>query len=453
MATLSVGKLIWRMGLPMIISMVLQAIYNIVDTAFVINMGEDGVAGNLALTYAFPIQLLIIAIGVGTGVGINALLSKSLGERDKTTTDKTAGNGIFSAICIYAVFLLFGIFGAKPFIAMQAGDNALVADMGATYLQICCCFSFGSIGYTVYERFLQSTGKTLFSTISQISGAVTNIVLDYVFIYPLDMGIAGAAWATVIGQILSLIVAMLFHYITNKEIGNDAINLKPDFKIIKGIYHIGLSAALMQALLSVMMLGVNLILGTTKENAALLQGSFGIYYKIMQFPLFACFGLSNTIISVLSFNYGMQNKKRSTACIKAGVTDTVIVALAITVLFECFASPLAALFGMASGESGGEITKVVTDAVRIASVGYVFMGLSIAVQGVLQALRHAVFPLVISALRLAILVFPAAWLFTLSPDASLLLWWAFPIAEVITSVVSICFLKYSLKKNIAPMPA
>lgn len=445
------GKLIWKMGLPMIVSMILQAVYNIVDTAFVINMGENGVEGNLALTYAFPIQLLIIAIGVGTGVGINALLSKSLGEKNKEKADRVAGNGIFLGLCIYVAFLLFGIFGANLFIAFQAKGNELVAQMGGEYLSICCIFSIGAIGYTIYERFLQSTGKTLYSTIAQISGAVANIVLDYVFIYPLKMGIAGAAWATIIGQILSLVVAMLFHYITNHEIGNSIKNIIPSGKIIKEIYHIGFSAAIMQGLLSVMMLGVNLILGTAKENAALLQGSFGIYYKIMQFALFACFGLSNTIISVLSFNYGMGEKERSVACVKWGLIDTAIVALCITILFESLAVPLANLFGMASGESGGEITGTVVTAIRIASIGYVFMGISIAVQGILQALRYAVSPLIISALRLMIFVFPIVWLLTLTGNPQLFVWWAFPISEICTAAVSILLCITTYRKKIKTM--
>lgn len=437
MAVTPVNQLIWKMGLPMVISMILQAVYNIVDTAFVINMGEDGISGNLALTYAFPIQLLIIAISVGTGIGINALLAKSLGERNKVKADKVVGNGIFLGICIFAFFLVFGIFGTKPFIIMQAKDNALVTKMGSEYLMICCCFSFGAIGYGIFERFLQSTGKTLYSTIAQISGAVANIILDYVFIYLLKMGVAGAAWATVIGQILSFIIAMLFHYITNKEIGNSVKNIIPSVTIIKEIYHIGFSAVIMQGLLSIMMLGVNLILGTAQKNASLLQGSFGIYYKIMQFALFACFGLSNTIISILSFNYGRKDKMRSAECVKWGIIDTVITALMITILFEILAVPLANLFGMASGESGEEITKVVVIAIRIASIGYVFMGVSIAIQGILQAMRYATSPLMISALRLAILVLPIVWSFTYVNNAQFWLWWAFPIVEFITAIVSI----------------
>lgn len=453
MARDSMKKLIWKMGIPMIVSMILQSVYNIVDTAFVINMGEKGINGNLALTYAFPIQLLIIAIGVGTGVGINALLSKKLGEKDNNGVSLIAGNGIFLGICIYIVFLLFGIFGCDWFISIQAGTNIQAATMGKSYLQICCIFSFGAIGFTIYERFLQATGKTLYSTISQVSGAVINIILDYIFIYPCKMGIEGAAYATIIGQIVSLITAMLFHYLTNKEIKNKPKALKPNWSVIKGIYKIGLPAALMQGLLSVMMLGMTSILGTIKikDTANLLQGSFGIYYKIMQFSLFAMFGLSNTIISILSFNFGLQDKKRVKDCIKFGIIDSIIVAIVITILFECLAVPLSKVFGIASGSSNTEIQSFVVNAIRIASIGYVFMAFSIAVQGILQALRFALFPLLISALRLCILVLPIAYLFTLSENVTNLVWWSFPIVEFITSIISALILKFAYSKKIKTM--
>ncbi len=453
MATVPMWGLIWKMGLPMIISMILQSVYNIVDTAFVINMGEDGIAGNLALTYAFPIQLLMIAIGVGTGVGINTLLSRQLGEKDIAGVQKTVGNGIFIGICIYAIFLLFGIFGCNLFISMQAGGNGKAVDMGVKYLRICCLLSFGSIGFTIYERFLQATGKTLFSTIAQVSGAAANILLDYVFIYPCGMGIAGAAWATVIGQILSLLVAMILHYGANKEVKNSIKALKPNGSTILAIYKVGISAALMQGLLSVMMLGMTKILGTVKaiETAELLQGSFGIYYKIMQFALFAAFGLSNTIISVLSFNYGMKEKARVKSCIIYGIIDSVIVALVITALFESLAEPLAKLFAMTGGAGGEEIQAVVGKAVRIASIGYVFMAVSVAIQGVLQAFRYALLPLLISCLRLCLLVFPIAYCFTLSSDAVSLVWWTFPIVEVITAAISIVFLRIAYRKKVKPM--
>lgn len=446
-----VHRLLWQMGLPMIVSMILQSVYNIVDTAFVINMGEDGIAGNLALTYAFPIQLLIIAVGVGTGIGINAMLSKSLGEGDREKVNRTAGNAIFLALCIYAVFLIFGIFGSRAFIAMQASGDEKVIEMGTQYLAICSCFSFGSIGYTIYERFLQATGKTMYSTIAQISGAVANIVLDYVFIFPCGWGVAGAAWATVIGQILSLAIAMILHYTRNREIGFGIRYIAPKWDIIKGIYRVGISAALMQGMLSVMMLGVNLILGLSAQ-ADLLQGAFGVYYKIMQFALFAAFGISNTIITVLSFNYGLKNKARMKDCIKYGLFISVAVTLAITVLFEALATPLARLFGLSSGESGEKLIQCVVVAIRIGAIGYIFMGISVAIQGIFQAFRFAVRPLIISLLRLAVFVFPVAYLFTLSSDAAAIVWWTFPIAEVLTAIISVFMLISAYKKVVNSLP-
>lgn len=447
MADVPMKKLFWKMGLPMIVSMVLQALYNVVDSVFVANMGAEGALANQALTIAFPIQILIIAIGVGTGVGLNTLLSKSLGEKNNEKVNKIAGNGIFLSICIYAIFLLFGAFGSKWFISLFAGGNEQVISMGTTYLQICCCLSLGSIGYTVYERFLQSTGKTMLSTISQISGALTNIVLDYIFIYPCNMGVAGAAWATIIGQFVSLAVAMVFHYTLNKEINGNIKYVRPEFNLIKGIYRIGISAAIMQALLSVMMAGVNAILGQAHADPTILVGSFGIYYKIQQIALFSAFGLSNTIISILSFNYGMKDKARVDDCIKYGIIDTFIVTLILTVVFEIFANPLSKLFGL-SGGSTTEIIDICATAIRIASLGYVFMGFSVAVQGVLQSLRYALRPLIISLLRLVIFVFPIAYLFTLSDNVTTIVWWTFPIAEVATAIISVFILKKSYKEKI-----
>lgn len=446
MAIAPMNKLILQMGLPMIVSMVLQALYNVIDSIFVANMGEVGAIANQALTYAYPVQIMIIAIGVGTGVGLNAILSKSLGEQDKEKVNRIAGTGIFLSICIYIIFLLFGLFGSRWFISLFTSDKEII-EMGTTYLKICTCLSLGSIGYTVYERFLQATGKTLLSTISQISGAVTNIILDYVFIYPLNMGVAGAAYATIIGQFVSLFVAMYFHYKKNNEIDGNVKYIRPNKELIKGIYSIGVSAALMQSLLAVMMAGMNAILGLAAVNQTVLIGSFGIYYKIQQIALFSAFGLSNTIISILSFNYGMQDKKRIDDCIKYGIIDTIIVTLIISILFEIFAYPLANLFGLAGGTTK-EIIKVCTLALRISSIGFVFMGVSVAIQGILQSVRYALRPLIISLLRLVIFVFPIAYLFTRSSNAEEVVWWTFPIAEVLTAVISLFILKDSYNKKI-----
>ncbi len=450
MAIENVKKLFWKIGLPVMISMILQALYNVVDSVFVANMDGVGAIANEALTYAFPIQILIIAIGVGTGVGLNAMLSKSLGEHDREKVNVVAGNGIFLVLVIYVVFLVFGVFGSEWFISLFTSD-ATVLEMGTEYLTICSSFSLGSIGFTIYERFLQSTGKTIYSTIAQVSGALVNIVFDYVFIFPLGAGVAGAAWATVLGQFVSLIIAMIFHYALNREINGSLKYIKPKKNIIKGIYSIGISAALMQGLLSVMMAGMNVILGAANANSTVLVGAFGIYYKIQQIALFACFGLSNTIITILSFNYGMKDKARSIECIKFGIIDTLTVAVAITVLFEIIANPLSSLFAL-SGNSTAELIPVCENATRIASVGYVFMGFTVAVQGVLQALGYAGKPLLTAFFRLVLFVFPVAYLFTLSQNVVAAVWWTFPIAECATAIISFFILKSAIAAKIEVLP-
>ncbi len=440
------NQLIWKLGLPMVVSMVLQALYNVVDTAFVINMGKDGAAANLALTYAFPIQILMIAVGVGTGVGINALLSRSLGEGNREKASRVAGNGLFLGCILCLAFVLFGIFGAEPFIRMQANGDEQVVRLGTSYLKIVCIYSIGSIGFTVVERFLQATGKTTYSTIAQIAGALANIVLDYLFIYPCDMGIEGAAIATVIGQCLSLVVALLLHIFKNPAIDKRIQYAKPSGKIIKDIYHIGFSAMLMQGLLSVMMLGVNLILGRSNDYV-ILQGTFGIYYKIQQMALFACFGLSNTLITIVAYNYGMKNKKTLQELFKYGVLDSILISSAILLLFEIFAYPIAYLFGLTTGEASAQIVHTSENAIRIASLGYVFMGITVGIQGILQGLRKALSPFLLSLFRLVLFLFPLVYVFSLTSAAKTCVWLAFPIAEFLSMGFAVLFI-VKAKKNI-----
>lgn len=449
-----VKKLIWQMGLPMIFSMVAQALYNIVDTAFVINMPVHGNEANLALTYAFPVQIFMIAIGVGLGIGINALISSSLGKRDEEKATLAMGNGITLAIIFYLVFLIFGIFLSKPFISMQAQSIAdeetrnIVIEYGTTYLTICCTLSIGQMLYTVYERFLQATGRTMLSTIGQLSGAIFNIVFDYVFIYPCDMGVAGAALATVMGQFLSFILDAIFHYWKDKELKNTIKSLIPKKSILKEIFIIGIPAMIMQALLSIMMLGVNLILGTSQYQRVLLMNSFGIYYKVQQVSLFACFGMSNALISIVSFHYGRGNKKETNDAMKWGIIDSVIVALVITALFEILASLIAKLFGLASGEGSDEIVNMTTLAIRIASIGFVFMALSVSIQGLLQGMREVFSPLIISLLRLVVFAFPLVILFIQFEATASYFWFAFPISELLTAFASFYLLFRAKKKKV-----
>ena len=439
MATKPINRLFWSMGLPMVFSMVLQALYNVVDTVFIINMGETGIKANLALTYVFPVQIFMIAVGVGTGIGINALLSRGLGEKDQKKIGLTLGNGIFLGLCLYLIFLLFGLFASKWFMSIQTNDEEIIR-MGSEYLSIVTTLSFGAIGFNVFERFLQATGKTMHSTISQVVGALINIVLDYVFIYPLNMGVAGAAYATVIGQIVSLLVAVLFHYLLNKEAKHSFKDIIPDIKIIGSIYKVAWAAMLMQALLSINMF-VMIKVFSINPDGDLINGTYGIYYKIQQIALFSCFGLSNTIISLLSFNIGLNDKLRIKECIKWGIIDTVIVAGIITILFEVLAGPIANLFGLTtSGENKEQIINLCQTSIRIASIGYVFMGVSLAIQGILQAYRKSVTPLIISLLRLIVLLVPFALLFVNNNNAVNLVWWSFPIAELLTAIISLFIL-------------
>ena len=256
LAIMPVNKLMINMGVPMIISMMLQAVYNIVDSAFVANIEGQGELALNALTLAFPVQMLMVAIGIGTGVGVNALLAKSMGQQNIEKARKTAGNGVFLMAVIYFVFLLFGLFGMGTYISTQT-QNPVISKMATDYLKICCGFSFGILYFSLYEKVLQATGKSMYSTIAQITGAVVNIVLDPILIYGWlgcpKLGVSGAAYATVIGQIVSLITSMLFHYLLNKEAKHSLIDIIPNFKIIGGIYKVGWAAMLMQALLSINM--------------------------------------------------------------------------------------------------------------------------------------------------------------------------------------------------------
>ena len=443
MASKPIRKILWTMGLPMVFSMVLQALYNVVDTIFVVNMGEAGIKANLALTYVFPIQILMIAIGVGTGIGINALLSRSLGEQNKERIALTLGNGIFLGIVIYLLFLIFGLFGSKWFLTIQT-DDLEVIEMGTNYLKIVTMLSIGAIGFCVYERFLQATGKTVHSTIAQVAGALTNIILDYVFIYPMSMGVEGAAYATIIGQIVSLIVAIIFHYALNKEVKHGFKDIIPNSKIILNIYKIGWAAMLMQGLLSINMF-VMIKIFSISNDAVVINGTYGIYYKIQQIALFACFGLSNTIITVLSFNVGLKDEGRIKACIKWGIIDSVIVAAIITILFEVLANPISNLFGLTlTGNNKNQLISLCQISIRIASIGYIFMAISLAIQGILQAYRKSVSPLIISLLRLIILLVPVSLIFIFKDNAKDIVWWSFPIAELLTAVISFLILKFSI---------
>lgn len=446
MAVMPVGKLMIKMGLPIIISMMLQALYNIVDSAFVSNM-EGGEQALNALTLAFPVQMLMVAVGIGTGVGVNVMLARSLGEKNAEKASTVAGNGVFLGLVITALFMLFGFFGVNFYIGSQTSDK-VIFDMAVTYLRICCICSVGIVFFSVFEKLLQASGLSVQSTIAQISGAVINIILDPIMIYGLfgfpKLGVSGAALATVIGQIASFLIALIFHLKFNKAVKNGLRYIKPNGTISKLIYRIGLPAIIAQALMSVMTYGINLILGAVDAS---LVTAYGLYYKIQQFILFAAFGLRDTITPIVSFAFGMRDKRRVKDGIRFGVLYTSVIMLAGTVLLELTAEPLCSAFGLS-----GQTQSLCVSAVRIISAGFLFAGISLSLQGVFQALDKGLSSLIISLLRQLVLVLPVAWLFSGFVNGDLsnawLIWLTFPVAELITAAVAVLLMKPVYKKTV-----
>ena len=435
-----VNKLMLQMGVPMILSMALQAVYNIVDSAFVGNMKEGSEAALNALTLVFPIQMLMVALAIGTGVGVNALLARTLGQRNREKASKVAENGLFLATVIYIICVLFGLFGIKAYISSQTSD-ALVLSMSIDYLRICCLLSFGVVFFSIFEKLLQATGRSLYSTIGQVTGAVINMILDPILIYGFNLGVQGAAYATVIGQILSALLLVVFHMCLNKEFDQGLTYTKPNKRIIKEIYSIGLPAIIAQALMSFMVYAMNLIL---KFDASA-QTAYGLFYKVQQFVLFMAFGLRDAITPIIAFSYGMQNKKRVKDGIKYGLIYTIVLMVLGTLITELFPNFFATLF------NAGQSRMYFISAVRIISISFVFAGVNIAFQGVYQALNGGMESLIVSLLRQAIFILPLAWGFSklviqYDMDVSLI-WYAFVITEVLSCIVGWVFLRRIEKKK------
>ena len=454
MGSTPVNFLMLKMGMPMILSMVFQAFYNIVDSYFVSNIQDTelisgvGEYGVNALTLAFPVQMLMIAVGVGTGVGINALLAKSLGENNREKAGKIAGNAIFLGICTYAVFLIIGLFGINAYLRTQTTDMVIL-EMSDEYLRICTISSFGAILFMIYEKLLQSTGCTMLSTIAQMAGAFTNIILDPVMIFGFfgfpKMGIAGAAYATVIGQFVSFILGIIFHHKLNKDVNSDFKYLKPDFKIIGKIYRIGIPAIIMQALMAVMTYGVNIIFNGISGSVVT---AYGVYYKVQQFVFFAVFGMNNAIIPIIAFNYGMRDGKRVKESIKYGMIYSLIIMLAGIIMLQSFAEQTAGSFALSE-----RTTDLCITALHIVTLGYLFAGINIASQGIFQAFGNGMCSLVISLIRLIIVPLPLAYIFTMFSNAENLVWWSFPAAECAACIASYILLKQMLKEKIPALKA
>ncbi len=443
MREMPVYKLMIQMGIPMILSMALQAVYNIVDSAFVGNMKEGSEAALNALTLVFPVQMLMVAIAIGTGVGTNALLARTLGQGDSKKAAMVAGNSLFLGVIIYVICFLFGIVGVNAYISSQTA-NPEVLSMGTSYLKICCVLSFGIVFFSLFEKLLQATGRSLYSTIGQVAGAVINIILDPIMIYGIGpvpkMGVEGAAYATVIGQIASAVLLFVFHIKLNKEFEYGFKYMKPDGKIIKEIYAIGLPAIIAQALMSIMVYVMNLIL---KFDASA-QTAYGLFYKVQQFVLFLAFGLRDAITPILAFAYGMRSKKRIQDGMKYGIIFTIGLMILGIFITEVFPGQFAALF------NAGSSREYFVGAMRIISISFLFAGINVAYQGIYQALDGGMESLVISLLRQMIIILPLAEIFSIlvkNGQAGVsLIWWAFPITEFAACLLGCVFLR-KIRKN------
>ena len=439
MKEMPVNKLMIQMGIPMILSMALQAVYNIVDSAFVGNMKVGSEEALNALTLVFPVQMLMVAVGIGTGVGTNALLARTLGQGNSKKAAKVAGNSLFLGVIIYVVCLLFGFFGVRAYISSQTVDTK-VLEMGVSYLRICCVISFGIIFFSLFEKLLQATGRSLYSTIGQVVGAVVNIILDPIMIYGIgpchEMGVKGAAYATVIGQVVSAALLLIFHIKLNKEFEHGAKYLKPDAGIIKEIYAIGLPAIIAQALMSIMVYVMNLI--QIKKRTP--QTAYGLFYKVQQFVLFLAFGLRDAITPILAFAYGMRSKKRIQDGIQYGLIYTIALMILGIAITEIFPGAFATLF------NAGQSREYFIGAMRVISVSFLFAGINVAY----QALDGGMESLVISLLRQLIIILPLAGIFSIfvrnGQMGVSLIWWAFPITEVISCLVGYVFLK-KIRRN------
>ncbi len=431
MGTMPVNRLLITMSLPMMASMLVQALYNIVDSIFVSRINENALT---AVSLAFPIQTLMVAVGVGTCVGINAVLSRALGEKNQEMVNKTAGNGIVLMAASYVAFLLLGLFATKPFYLSQTAD-AQILQYGYEYLSLVCCLSFGSFAQFAFERLLQSTGKTFYIMITQGIGAVINIILDPIFIFGLfgvpGMGVRGAAVATVIGQITAGLLAFLINWKKNDEIQVTRETMRPDPQIIGLIYKIGVPSIIMQAIGSVMTYGMNLILISFSSTATAV---FGVYFKLQSFIFMPVFGMNNGLVPILAYNYGAGSRERFVDSLKCGIKYAVAIMFAGLVIFQAAPEFLLGLF-----DASEAMLEIGVPALRTISYGFVLAGFGIVCGTAFQALGSATYSMMVSIARQLVVLLPAAYLLSLTGRVQNV-WWSFPIAELVSMLITVLFL-------------
>lgn len=445
MGTMPVGKLLFNMSLPMMVSMLVQALYNIVDSIFVAKLSENALT---AVSLAFPLQTLLIAVATGTGVGMNALLSKSLGEHDFKKANKIADNGIFLYVLSYIVFLILGFTVVKPFYASQIGSaDVEIMELGIDYLSTVMILSFGLFGQIFFERLLTSTGRTIFSMTSQLCGAITNIILDPILIFGLlgapKMGVTGAALATVIGQCVAGIIACICNHKFNHEVSLNIKGFRPDWTLIGHIYAIGIPSIIMQSIGSVMTYCMNRILIEFSSTATAV---FGVYFKLQSFFFMPVFGLNNGITPIIAYNYGAKQRKRMIKTIKLSL----IVAFCLTFIgFLSFEAIPQVLLGMFNASE--DMLTIGVPALRIIGIHYLIAWFCIVIGTVFQALGKAVFSMIVSIMRQLVVLIPAAYILAKLGGLHAV-WWSFPIAEVISLLVTLFFFIKIYREIISKLP-
>lgn len=440
MGTMPVNKLLISMSLPIMISMLVQALYNIVDSVFVAMVNENALT---AVSLAFPIQSLMISLGVGTGVGVNAVLSRALGSREYDKVNKTANNGVFLAFLCYLIFAVIGFLVTEPFYRTQTQDEQIIM-YGRQYLVIVCVGSLGMFMQMIFERLLQATGRTFQTMLTQGLGAVINLILDPIFIFGYfgvpKMGVAGAAIATIAGQFVAGIFALVLNVKLNHDIQFRLKGFRPDKKIIGQIYAVGLPSFIMQAIGSVMVYGMNQILISFSATATAV---FGIYFKLQSFVFMPVFGLNNGMVPIIAYNYGAAKKDRMIKTIKLSILYAVIIMLAGMLVIEVFTAPLLSLF------SASDIMMAIgVPALRIICLSFLFAGFCIICGSVFQALGNGVYSMIVSIARQLVVLLPVAYLLSKLGNVNYV-WWAFPIAELMSLIMTLFFMVRINKKVIS----
>lgn len=442
MGVMPIGRLLLSMSIPMMASMLVQALYNVVDSIFVAQINENALT---AVSLAFPIQNLMIAFGSGTAVGVNALLSKSLGEKNFKRANQAANNGIFLFFLTFIAFSVYGLLGSRAFFRTQT-DIGEIVDYGTDYLFVCTTFSFALFGQIIFERLLQSTGKTFYAMITQATGAIVNIILDPIMIFGLlgipAMGVKGAAIATVIGQICGMLLAIWFNLRKNHEIRISFRGFRPDLEIIKKIYAVGIPSVLMISIGSIMNYFLNRILLSFTETASAV---FGVYFRLQSFVFMPVFGLNQGVIPIVAYNFGARKKERIVKTLRLSIMYAVGIMLTGLAILQLFPREMLMLFNATEN-----MLAIGIPALKTISLSFIFAGFCVVAGGVFQALGNGVLSLAVSVIRQLVVLLPAAYLLSLSGTVTAV-WWAFPIAEIASVIFSAIFLKRVYSRQISKL--